>query len=123
MVNLKATSEDLEELKQMFLKLDTSKDGQLSLEEISNGLEQVFGSLKSNAKEYKDIMKSLDRDGNGYIDYNEYITAAIDKAAMLSKDNLKAAFELLDTDNSGVITIDELKGAFDTHGDHDEGLW
>lgn len=38
-VNLKATTDDLEELNQMFLKLDTSKDGQLSLEEISVGLE------------------------------------------------------------------------------------
>lgn len=123
MVNLKATSEDLEELNQMFLKLDTSKDGLLSLEEISVGLEQVYGKLKGNAAEYAEIMKNLDKDGNGFIDYNEYITAAIDKAAMLNKDNLKAAFDLLDTDNSGMITIDELKAAFDSHGDHDESLW
>lgn len=79
--------------------------------------------MKSNAAEYAEIMKSLDRDGNGFIDYNEYITAAIDKAAMLNKDNLKAAFELLDTDNSGMITIDELKNAFDSHGEKDESLW
>lgn len=33
-VNLKATSEELETLKNMFIELDTSKDGTLSPEEI-----------------------------------------------------------------------------------------
>lgn len=37
-------------------------------------------------------MKSLDKDGNGYVDYSEFITAAIDKAAVLNNKNLKAAF-------------------------------
>jgi Ca2+-binding EF-hand superfamily protein len=31
---LKSTSAELEELKQMFIKLDTSKDGVLSIEEV-----------------------------------------------------------------------------------------
>ena len=65
----------------------------------------------------------MDKDGNGVIDYTEFITAAIDKATILNKENLRAAFELLDTDNSGMITIDELKAVFDTHGDKDEHLW
>lgn len=33
------------------------------------------------------------------------------------------AFKLLDTDNSGLITVDELKAAFDAHGDKDEAIW
>lgn len=37
-------------------------------------------------------MKSLDKDGNGVIDYTEFITGAIDKAALLNKKNLQAAF-------------------------------
>jgi Ca2+-binding EF-hand superfamily protein len=37
-------------------------------------------------------MKSLDKDGNGFIDYTEFITAAIDKAAFLNRENLRAAF-------------------------------
>lgn len=65
----------------------------------------------------------MDKDGNGVIDYQEFITAAIDKAALLNQDNLTSAFKLLDRDNSGMITIDELKAVFDTHSNKDEHLW
>ncbi len=41
-------------------------------------------------------MSSLDKDGNGVIDYQEFITAAADKAALLNKKNLTAAFQMLD---------------------------
>ena len=37
-------------------------------------------------------MQSLDKDGNGFVDYTEFITAAIDKVAFLNKENLRAAF-------------------------------
>jgi len=41
-------------------------------------------------------MQSLDLDGNGVVDFTEFITAAINKATLLKKDNLKAAFALID---------------------------
>ena len=79
--------------------------------------------LKGGAKEYAELMASMDKDGNGFIDYTEFITAAINKASILNKENLTAAFQLLDIDNSGMITIDELKAAFDTHGSKDNEIW
>jgi len=36
---LKASSEELEELKNLFIRLDTSKDGTLSIEELKEGME------------------------------------------------------------------------------------
>jgi len=68
-------------------------------------------------------MKALDKDGNGMIDYTEFITAAIDKAAIINKNNLRAAFNMIDKDNSGTITVEELKAVFDSHGEKDESLW
>lgn len=62
----------------------------------------------------------MDKDGNGSIDYTEFITAAIDKAAVLNKKNLTAAFQVIDTDSSGMITVEELKAAFESHG-HGKG--
>lgn len=91
-MNLKSTSEELEELKKIFLELDTSKDGQLSIDEIKVGMEKALGSLKGTSRDYRELMTSLDKDGNGLIDYTEFITAAIDKAAVLNKENLNSAF-------------------------------
>lgn len=69
-------------------------------------------------------MATMDKDGNGVIDYTEFITAAINKVAVLNQKNLISAFQIIDTDNSGMITIDELKQVFDNSGDKkDESLW
>ena len=82
-----------------------------------------MGNVKGSAKEYSDLMNSLDKDGDGYIDYTEFITGAIDKATILNMDNLTAAFKTLDADSSGQISIDELKLAFDSHGEKDAELF
>lgn len=89
---MKTSSEELEELKQLFLQLDTSKDGTLSIDELKAGVQQIKGKLKNSKIDYIDMMKSMDSDGNGVIDYTEFITAAIDKVALLNKKNLVAAF-------------------------------
>ena len=41
---------------------------------------------------YQELMQTIDKDGNGVIDYTEFITAAIDKAALLNMKNLISAF-------------------------------
>jgi calcium-dependent protein kinase len=88
MINLKSTSKELEELNKMFLLLDTSKDGILSVQEIKQGLDSVLGQLKGNAEDYRQLVSALDRDGNGVIDYQEFITASIDKMALVNQENL-----------------------------------
>ena len=68
-------------------------------------------------------MQSLDKDGNGYVDYTEFITGAIDTATILNMDNLTAAFKILDADDSGFISVEELKLAFDQNGQKDAELF
>ena len=41
-------------------------------------------------------MDSMDLDGNGTVDYNEFITATINKSKVLSKQNLEATFKAFD---------------------------
>lgn len=60
-----------------------------------------------------EIIEALDTDGSGTIDYTEFITAAIDKVFLLSADNLRAVFDLIDKDKSGTISVAELKGVFE----------
>ena len=76
-------------------------------------MEEVFGTLKMN--DYASLMSTMDADGNGKVDYDEFLTAAIDKHSILNNENLQKAFSMFDTDNSGQISMDELRDAFDSH--------
>ncbi len=41
-------------------------------------------------------MKSIDLDGNGSIDYNEFLAATLNRSKIMSKQNLEAAFKTFD---------------------------
>jgi calcium-dependent protein kinase len=69
-------------------------------------------------------MEAADKDRNKYVDYQEFIAAASDKAKLLNLNNLQVAFKLLDRDNSGRISVDEIREVFDTMGTKkDMSLW
>ncbi len=58
-------------LREVFEVLDKNKDGQLSSEELVEGFTQVNGLSGPDArKEVARIMRTLDMNGNGAIDYN-----------------------------------------------------
>lgn len=130
--NLNSNSEELENLKKMFLALDTDHSGTLTIDEIKKGMDQIesltgkkkVSGDKRKIAEYKELMISLDTNGDGVVSFDEFITAAIDKVALLNHKNILSAFQLIDTDNSGNITIEELKAAFEPEGHEKDGeLW
>ena len=59
------SEKEMEPLKRIFMSLDKNGDGILSLEEINEGLKD-----RSDEKELREIMTSMDTDGSGFIDYN-----------------------------------------------------
>jgi Ca2+-binding EF-hand superfamily protein len=61
------------------MQLDKSNDGILTVDEIQGGLNKILGHIKGGMKEFEKLMKALDRDGNGVIDYSEFLTAAVNK--------------------------------------------
>lgn len=90
-------NEQVSELRKIFNSLDTSGDGRLTYKEIQEGLKQL-GPEFNNELELKDlevVLKQIDTDDNGYIEYEEFITATINKNVLLSEDNLKIAFDFL----------------------------
>lgn len=104
-IALQAGPEDIRELKEIFLAIDKNGDGQLSFQEIEEGLKKL------NLANYEDILHSLkqaDTDGSGQIDYTEFIAATIDSQIFLREEYLKAAFNMFDKDHSGKITKDEI---------------
>ena len=57
-------------------------------------------------------MNCVDLDGNGTIDYNEFLAATLNRTKLMSKQNLEAAFKTFDKDGSGKISVDEIMSIF-----------
>lgn len=51
----------------------------------------------------------IDKDKSGYIDYSEFLMATMNVESSLTEEKLEAAFKMLDHDNSGKISISELR--------------
>jgi calcium-dependent protein kinase len=54
-------------------------------------------------------MDKLDTNGNGVIDYTEFIASCMKSKIYLKEENLKNAFSYFDKDNSGTISREELR--------------
>jgi len=109
---LKVQSSELTNLKRMFFRLDSSQDGFLSVEELQEGMSQVLGTMKADLQDWNELVSQLDTNQDGKIDYQEFITAAINRARLLSSANLRIAFNIFDKDGNGEISIDELRQVF-----------
>ena len=55
------------------------------------------------------MVQQMDADGNGVIDYHEFINVALLNNEFLKKENLVKAFNCLDLNSNGKISIEELK--------------
>lgn len=67
-----------------FQKLDLNHDGMLSREELIAGYEQYFGAAENVELEVDKIMKAVDTDRSGSIDYTEFVLAAMEKNILLN---------------------------------------
>ena len=62
---------------------------------------------------WSSTLSRIESNCKGKISYEEFVIAASDKIALLSKEqNLKLAFQILDINGDGKITADELKVSF-----------
>ncbi|PON51502.1 GPCR kinase [Parasponia andersonii] len=68
----------------------------------------------------KKLALKADVDGNGTIDYIEFITATMHRHRLEREEHLYKAFQFFDKDNSGFITRDELESAMKDYGMGDE---
>ncbi|CAJ2672928.1 calcium-dependent protein kinase 20-like protein [Trifolium pratense] len=114
------SEEEIAGLKEMFRMIDTDNSGQITLEELKNGLERVGSVLKDS--EITWLMQAADVDNSGTIDYGEFIAAMLHLNKIQKEDHLFAAFNYFDKDGSGYITKDELQQACQQFGLQEDHL-
>lgn len=99
------SKEDEAKIRESFDILDADCDGVLSREELIKGFELMYGDVKKARKEVDSIMRRVDINQNGTIDYNgiiimftelEFLMANLEAEKALTKENLKDAFDYFD---------------------------
>jgi calcium-dependent protein kinase len=72
----------------------------LSLTEVK----QAFKDANIPSEDVEKIFRSLDGNGDGLINYSEFLAATVDRKKALTMQNLQFAFHHFDVDGSGYIT-------------------
>jgi calcium-dependent protein kinase len=116
------TEKDKANLQEIFQAIDTNGDGKLSKQELLDGCMRVFGESMST-EQIDAIFKKVDVDGNGTIDYHEFLLATANEDAIMSTKNLKEAFNYMDKDGSGEITVKEIKEALGHNQTISDDVW
>ena len=105
--------EHVHEAIKLFNKMDLNGDGQISKDELYIGLKDFLELSGDKLKNNVDIIfNNLDTDHNGFIEYEEFIRAAVNKKIFYSTNYLRYAFDYFDRDKNGCISFDEIKNIF-----------
>jgi len=80
-----AEQEEFDTLRQIFYELDEDKDGDIEGKELKDrrcstikAKEEIDKRGGKNREKWNEVLDKLDLDGNGMVDYHEFLTAAID---------------------------------------------
>ncbi|BAF12858.1 calcium-dependent protein kinase 9 [Oryza sativa Japonica Group] len=113
--------EEVEVIKDMFALMDTDNNGRVTLQELKDGLTKVGSKLAEPEMEL--LMEAADVDGNGYLDYGEFVAVTIHLQRLSNDNHLRTAFLFFDKDGSGYIDRAELADALaDDSGHADDAV-
>ena len=106
----------LKEYRDAFDMFDRDRDGSITSKELSNVLKNLIRDISDT--EIKQIIQEVDIDGNGIIDFDEFVF-------MMNRRNKETdaeeevinAFRVFDSDCDGVISSTELRHIMTSLGD------
>lgn len=101
-------SEDqIADYKRAFDLFDPDRDGTITTLELGTVM-RVIGQNPTEA-ELQDMVNEVDEDGNGTIEFNEFVKMMSSKSAGNAKDVSREAFDVFDPEKKGYITGPGLK--------------
>jgi calcium-dependent protein kinase len=108
--NLSNNDETLIILK-MFRHFNKKGDCKLTKMELTDALYSY--KSKAEVDEMVDVLfQRLDGDKNGYIEFEEFLRACVDKKTLMTKKKLKYAFKFLDKNNTNTLNAQKILNAF-----------
>ncbi|KAF5738210.1 putative Calcium-binding EF-hand family protein [Tripterygium wilfordii] len=100
---------NMEEMKWVFNKYDTNKDGKISRGEYKSAMR--FMSKEMNQAEMAKAFGAVDTDGDGFIDFKEFMEMMhynMGEAEGVKSNEIQSAFQVFDLDGNGRIGAEEL---------------
>jgi calmodulin len=110
------TPEQMVEFQSAFALFDSDSSGSISATELGVVMESL--GQKMMPSDLKKIVAECDTDGDGTIDFDEFVTmmARKMKCAPNTEEEMREVFHLFDEDNSGSISSSELRHLLKTLG-------
>eukprot|EP01025_Chloroclados_australasicus_P022122 TRINITY_DN2296_c0_g1_i1.p2 TRINITY_DN2296_c0_g1~~TRINITY_DN2296_c0_g1_i1.p2 ORF type:complete len:497 (-),score=108.07 TRINITY_DN2296_c0_g1_i1:352-1842(-) len=108
-IALNLPAEEIAGLKAMFQSIDTDKSGTITVQELKEALKLKGANLPD--EELQNIMANADVDGDGVIEYEEFLASTMHINKLEDDEAMFQAFQHFDTDKNGKISLDELKVA------------
>ncbi|KAK9755139.1 hypothetical protein RND81_01G005100 [Saponaria officinalis] len=97
----------LEEMRQVFDKFDTDKDGKISKDEYKAIILAVGESI-SVVRDLNRIFQVADLNKDGFIDFNEFLSLHYHRGLGVRTMDIKNAFRAFDSDKDGKISAEEV---------------
>ena len=95
----------------LFRYFNKSGNCKLTKEELMNGLYDYKDKNEVN-NVVDHLFALLDGDNNGYIEFEEFLRACVDKKTILTSTYLKYAFKFLDKEKTGTLNTEKIIKAF-----------
>ena len=88
---LKADDDELANLRKVFMDLNTSKTGKLTVDEIRSGTQHIKETFKLSLgkdadfePDWEKLVKCIDVDGDGQVGFDEFVTAASNRYRLIT---------------------------------------
>ena len=105
------SNESSSNILKLFRYFNKSGNCKLTKEELMNGLYDYRDKNEVN-KVVDHLFSLLDGDNNGYIEFDEFLRACINKKIILTNTYLKYAFKFLDKEKTGTLNTQKIIKAF-----------
>ncbi|CAJ0609531.1 unnamed protein product [Cylicocyclus nassatus] len=114
---------ELKEYRQLFNMFDTDGSGAIGNDELKQAMLSI--GIHANEAEIDNVIKEVDADGNGEIDFEEFCACMKKSQSIIKSTNeelIRECFDIFDQDHNGIITESEFKYIAKEFGDFTEEL-
>ncbi|GMY26754.1 probable calcium-binding protein CML16 [Fagus crenata] len=105
-------SDQVEQLREIFMRFDMDSDGSLTQLELAALLRSL--GLKPSGDQLHCLLDNMDANGNGMVEFDELVSAILPdmtEQVLVNQEQLLEVFRSFDRDGNGYITAAELAGS------------